>query len=145
MRFFFDHDSNSFYIDAVNDSIPHTAIEITQQQHHDLYAAINAGCVIFEDLSYSEPRPSQFHEWDGQQWVKNFSSYDRYIIEQNQTVKNSLISAANEQIAVLLDIIDLDMQSADEERQLKQWKKYRILLTRIDANQTEINWPEKPE
>ena len=145
MKFFFDPVSNSFYVDAVNDSIPHTAIEITQQQHHDLYAAINAGCVIFEDLSYSEPRPSQFHEWDGQQWVKNFSSYDRYIIEQNHTVKNSLISAANEQIAVLQDIIDLDMQSADEERHLKQWKKYRILLTRIDANQTEINWPAKPE
>ncbi len=37
------------------------------------------------------------------------------------------------------------MQEADEEAQLKQWKKYRILLTRVDASDINAVFPAKPE
>lgn len=67
------------------------------------------------------------------------------IQHQNQLIKKSLINDANEKISILQDIIDLDLQESNEEEQLKQWKKYRILITRVDAHQTDIFWPEKPE
>ncbi|MWN06300.1 tail fiber assembly protein [Gilliamella sp. Pas-s95] len=70
---------------------------------------------------------------------------DEQIIVQNQALKNSLINEANEKIAVLQDIIDLDMQEADEEAELKAWKKYRILLTRVDASDINAVFPAKPE
>lgn len=69
---------------------------------------------------------------------------DEQIKLQNQTMKISLINEANEKIAVLQDIIDLDMQESNEEEQLKNWKKYRILLTRIDVSDIDAVFPEKP-
>lgn len=66
------------------------------------------------------------------------------IVSQNQTMKISLINEVNEKIAILQDVIDLDMLEADEEAQLKQWKKYRILLTRVDASDVNAVFPEKP-
>lgn len=67
------------------------------------------------------------------------------IVSQNKTIKNALISEANEKIAILQDVIDLDMLEADEEVQLKKWKKYRILLTRVDASDINVVFPSKPE
>lgn len=54
---------------------------------------------------------------------------DKQIVSQNQVMKNSLINEDNEKIVVLQDIIDLDMQESNQEKQQKQWRKYRILLT----------------
>lgn len=67
------------------------------------------------------------------------------LIKRNDIKRTELINEANEKIAVLQDIIDLDMQESNEEEQLKQWKKYRILLTRIDVSDTNISFPTKPE
>ena len=73
-----------------------------------------------------------------------FHLSDEQIVSQNQTMKISLINEANEKIAILQDFIDLDMLEADEEAQLKKWKKYRILLTRVDASNVNVVFPEKP-
>ncbi|OCG21149.1 hypothetical protein A9G11_08400 [Gilliamella sp. wkB108] len=70
---------------------------------------------------------------------------DEQIISQNQVMKNSLLNEANEKIAILQDIIDLDMQESNEEEQLKQWKKYRILVTRADTSDINVVFPSKPE
>ena len=51
--------------------LPSDLIEITIEQHEQILSAINSGCIVFPDLSYSPPRPSQFHEWDGSDWVDN--------------------------------------------------------------------------
>jgi Caudovirales tail fibre assembly protein. len=69
---------------------------------------------------------------------------DKQIVSQSQTMKNSLINEANEKIAILQDIIDLDMQESNEDEQLKQWKKYRILVTRVDTSDVNVVFPEKP-
>lgn len=50
-------------------SLPNDLIAITKEQHETLVNAINSGCIIFEDLSYSEPKPSQFHEWISNEWI----------------------------------------------------------------------------
>ncbi|OCG48804.1 hypothetical protein A9G35_01110 [Gilliamella sp. Choc5-1] len=45
---------------------------------------------------------------------------NEHLIKMNQALKIALINEANEKIAILQDIIDLDMQESDEEAQLKQ-------------------------
>ncbi|MDF7667466.1 tail fiber assembly protein [Orbaceae bacterium ESL0727] len=65
-------------------------------------------------------------------------------IKDNEATVSQLLSEANNQIGILQDIIDLDMQEADEEQQLKAWKKYRILLLRVDVSSVNIDWPTKP-
>jgi len=145
MKHFYHHKTQSFYIDEINHEIPSDSIEITEEQHNELYNAINAGCIIFDDLTYSDPPPSSFHQWSGKKWVLDENAKNEHLIKNNQNLKNSLINAANEKIAVIQDIIDLDMQEADEEVQLKKWKKYRILLTRVDASDINAVFPEKPQ
>ena len=70
---------------------------------------------------------------------------DEQILLQNQLRKTALIKDANEKIAIIQDVIDLDMCESNEEEQLKQWKKYRILLTRVDASDINVVFPSKPE
>ncbi|MCX8727077.1 tail fiber assembly protein [Gilliamella sp. B2838] len=69
---------------------------------------------------------------------------DKQIVSQNQVMKNSLINEDNEKIVVLQDIIDLDMQESNQEKQQKQWRKYRILLTRVDTSDVNALFPDKP-
>ena len=66
------------------------------------------------------------------------------IIFNNKIRKDNLIIEANEKIKILEDIIELEMQENNEEEQLKEWKRYRIILTRIDINNIDIKFPPKP-
>lgn len=66
------------------------------------------------------------------------------IVFNNKIRKDNLIIEANEKIKILEDIIELEMQETNEEEQLKEWKRYRILLTRIDTNNIDIKFPSKP-
>lgn len=145
MTHFYDKKTQSFYIDDINNEIPDDFVEITAKQHDELHNAINSGCIIFDDLTYSEPPPSGFHKWDGEKWVLDKNKKNAAIIQKNESVKNLLLATSNEKITILQDIIDLDMCESNEYEQLKQWKKYRILVTRVDVNQIDVKWPEQPE
>jgi hypothetical protein len=37
------------------------------------------------------------------------------------------------------------MASDEERAALTAWRKYRVLLNRVDTSATEITWPEVPE
>ena len=73
----------------------------------------------------------------------NLSNTDK--IETNKLKQQQLINNANKKISILQDIIDLDMRESNEDEQLKLWKKFRILVTRVDTNQLDIEWPKQPE
>ena len=59
-------------------------------------------------------------------------------------LKNSLLNEANENISILQDAIDLNMSENGDEDKLKAWKKYRVLLNRIDVSNIAVIFPEKP-
>nr|WP_214050669.1 tail fiber assembly protein [Morganella morganii] len=60
--------------------------------------------------------------------------------------KAHLLSEAAEVIAPLQDAVDLDMATPEEKALLTEWKKYRVLINRIDTSAApDIIWPEKPE
>ena len=61
MSVFYNFENNAFYDDKIN-KIPKNSIEISVEQHDELYNAINAGCIIFNDLTYSDPKPPPFHQ-----------------------------------------------------------------------------------
>ena len=112
-------------------------IETKEAVNIDYLGEIKEGFTLLE--------PFEFCKWNGKKWVKDKVAENNATIEQNQVRKNSLINEANEKIAVLQDIIDLDMCESNEAEQLKQWKKYRILLTRVDASDVNVVFPSKPE
>lgn len=66
-------------------------------------------------------------------------------IAANTAKKAELIAAASDKISVLQDAVDLEMETDAEVAALPLWKKYRVLLSRIDANISEdVIWPKEP-
>ncbi|WP_236328254.1 tail fiber assembly protein [Enterobacter bugandensis] len=57
--------------------------------------------------------------------------------------KLELLNQANNVIATLQDAVDLGMATDKEEKKLPEWRKYRVLLNRVDTTRPE--WPEPPE
>lgn len=66
------------------------------------------------------------------------------VAEANVT-KAALINSASEQIAPLQDAVNLDMATEDEKARFDAWRKYRVLLTRVDTSTAPaIVWPDMP-
>lgn len=59
-----------------------------------------------------------------------------------QRNKLELLTQANNVIATLQDAVDLNMATDEETANLLEWKKYRVLLSRVDIN-TPV-WPRLP-
>ena len=94
---------------------------------------------------YTELEPFEFCKWNGEKWVLDEDEQKEFKIKQNKMLKNSLLNEANENISILQDAIDLDMSEDGDEERLKLWKKYRVLLNRIDASDINVIFPEKPQ
>lgn len=60
--------------------------------------------------------------------------------------KAELLAEAAVEIAPLKDAVDLDIATEDEIRLYSAWRKYRVLLNRVDTSSPhDIQWPEMPE
>ncbi|HGI5213693.1 tail fiber assembly protein [Providencia sp. PROV033] len=71
-------------------------------------------------------------------------SKEQLIAEAGQQ-KQSLLVEANNVLVPLQDAVDLGMATDEEIALLKEWKKYRVLLNRIDTSTSpDIDWPQKP-
>ncbi|HAU5563295.1 TPA: tail fiber assembly protein [Serratia fonticola] len=56
------------------------------------------------------------------------------------------IDDANRAMAPLQDAVDISIATDEETARLAQWKKYRVMLSRIDVSAApDISWPVKPE
>lgn len=49
--------------------LPNDLVELDEPTYQTLFTQLNQGCHINNDLSASEPRPSQNHLWQNGQWV----------------------------------------------------------------------------
>lgn len=78
-------------------------------------------------------------------WVDAPTATKEQLIEQADTRKQSLLSEVNNSIAPLQDAVDLDMATPEEIALLKERRKYRVLLNRVDTSLApDIDWPQKP-
>ncbi|WP_337021046.1 tail fiber assembly protein [Pantoea anthophila] len=69
---------------------------------------------------------------------------DAAAINVNTSLKALLMNKFSQMISVLQNSVDSEMATDDEARLLPLWKKYRVLLNRINANvASEIDWPAK--
>ena len=117
-----------------------------------------ASPMYFEDgITYAEiPDSEENHPSTG--WLydgKTFSpppmseedkaNQSSQLIAANTSAKQSLMDEATVKISVLQDAVDLEMATDEESKELPLWKKYRVLLSRIDVSKPiQISWPDKP-
>ena len=64
------------------------------------------------------------------------------LMAQAEEERKRLLALAAEKIAPLQDAADFDMATDDEKNALTAWRKYRVLLNRVDPAASV--WPEMP-
>lgn len=63
-------------------------------------------------------------------------------VAEARSKKQELLTQANNVISTLQDAVDLKMSTEEENSSLVEWKRYRVLLNRVDPNKPD--WPLKP-
>lgn len=65
---------------------------------------------------------------------------------ENAAIKQRLLGIASQQVSILNDAVEMDMATEEEVRLLPLWKKYRVLLNRVNTDIDDfIKWPEEPK
>ena len=90
---------------------------------------------------------SLYDKWDGKKWVTDQTAKDEALKKEVLAQRDSLLAMATDKTAPLQDAVDLDMATYEEAASLKAWKKYRVLLIRIEQQAgfpDSIEWPIFP-
>lgn len=78
-------------------------------------------------------------------WIDTPKPTNEELIMLAESRKQALMVDATAAIAPLQDAVDLDMATPEEEALLKEWKKYRVLLNRVDTSSgAAVVWPTPP-
>lgn len=68
---------------------------------------------------------------------------DHYAVAKLE--RQNRLNEASNAIAPLQDADELDMATEDERAVLSLWKRYRVMLNRLDLSKApDIQWPERP-
>lgn len=68
------------------------------------------------------------------------------LVSQADVKKAELRAAADSEIAWRQDAVDAAIATDEETATLAEWKKYRVLLMRVDTSAApDIEWPTQPE
>ena len=78
-------------------------------------------------------------------FISELGAEKLFRIREAEETKNSLMQVASEHIAPLQDAVDLEIATEKETLLLEAWKKYRVLLNRVDTSTApDIEWPALP-
>ncbi|TNH44137.1 tail fiber assembly protein [Photorhabdus luminescens] len=98
-----------------------------------------------EILTFKKP-DTDYDKWDGEEWIIDKDLLKSHQITEAKQRQVELLRQANETLSLLQDSVDLEIATAVEEAALLEWKKYRVLLARVDILQApDIEWPEMPK
>ncbi|QXF34372.1 phage tail protein [Photorhabdus luminescens] len=98
-----------------------------------------------EILTFKQPI-THFDRWDGSKWVSDKAAIKDSEIEQAEQLRDTLCTQTNETIKLLQYAVDTELASEEEQTLLLEWKKYLVLLNRVDTSLVpDIKWPEMPE
>lgn len=138
MNYFYSAKLNAFYPDslreeyAVNDSWPDDAVEIDDS--------------VYQEFAADEAPEGKIRVAGGDDlpaWGDIPLPTQEEQIAQAEAEKQRLLTYAATAIAPLQDAIDLGMATNEETELWLAWKKYRVLLNRVDTSKPV--WPETPE
>ncbi|MBN4696152.1 tail fiber assembly protein [Escherichia coli] len=97
-----------------------------------------------ENVTWLSP-DGEYQKWDGTSWEKDKETEKLFQVREAEETKKSLMQVASEHIAPLQDAVDLEIATEEETSLLTAWKKYRVLLNRIDTSTApDIDWPTIP-
>ncbi|ELF8282504.1 tail fiber assembly protein [Escherichia coli] len=150
--YLYSPETNAFYIDEISSDIPDGTIAVDESIYDEVtitghFMPGRLGLPVI-----AERRPSELHTWDGADWIIDEPGLESLSEQLKQDAictaektKEQLLSMVASKIAPLQDAVDLGMATPEEESALKEWKKYRVLVNRVDTHLgANVVWPEKP-
>lgn len=146
----FSISAQAFY-DARYPSPPVDAVEVSDEEHMRLIAGMNDGerrvYVGFDgQFALSERKPSYLHMWNEEECCWYLTDYDAAAarVVDAERIKSEFRAKADAEISWRQDAVDAGIATEDEATSLAAWKKYRVLLMRVDTSTDEISWPQEP-
>ncbi|WP_387467874.1 tail fiber assembly protein [Photorhabdus sp. RM323S] len=98
-----------------------------------------------DTLTFKQP-DTDYDKWDGKEWVVDKDLLKSHQIDEAKQQQTTLLRKANETLSLLQDSVDLEVATEAEEAALLEWKKYRVLLSRVDTSQApNVEWPKQPK
>lgn len=85
---------------------------------------------------------TQFDKWDGGKWVTDTDAQSNAAIADAELEKLRLKAVADDEINWRQDAVDARIATTEETAALSEWKKYRVLLMRV--NSAKPVWPTPP-
>ncbi|MEY0303813.1 tail fiber assembly protein [Providencia manganoxydans] len=97
-----------------------------------------------DTLTLLEPK-TEFDKWNGKKWITDTEAQKAALVADADNEKAQRLDEANNMITYLQEAVDVDLATEAETAALQEWKKYRVLLNRVDTSTaSDIDWPEKP-
>ncbi|CAI1157112.1 Caudovirales tail fibre assembly protein [Serratia quinivorans] len=107
-------------------------------------AVPDAYFILPPDCTFTPP-VTPWDQWDGEQWVTDTAAQQRAAVEQAAQRRQQLRQQADQQIELLNDAAEAGISEEGDDQRLANWKKYRVLLSRVDIGQApDIPWPALP-
>jgi Caudovirales tail fibre assembly protein, lambda gpK len=93
----------------------------------------------------TDTAPVPFDKWEGTQWIVDEAAKSAAMIQFATLKKAELKAVADLEISWRQDAVDGGYAEDNEVIELAAWKKYRVLLMRIDILKAQdIEWPVVP-
>lgn len=97
-----------------------------------------------DTLTLLEPK-TEFDMWNGKKWITDTEAQKAALVAEADNEKSQRLNEANSTITYLQEAVDVDLATEAEADALQEWKKYRVLLNRVDTSTVpNIEWPQKP-
>lgn len=96
--------------------------------------------------TYSSISPSGMARGAGEDGLPSWvDDPNEFTTKNAELMKSALMNAASAVMSPLQYAVDIGIATDEEKAMLLTWKKYCVLLMRIDTSKkTKISWPDKP-
>lgn len=99
-------------------------------------------CPLDDSLTVIPPS-TDYDTWNGSAWETDKDAQNAANVATAQLTRSALLTTANTEISWRQDAVDAEIATDEDVSDLAAWKKYRVLLMRVDT--TNPMWPEMPE
>ncbi|EEZ9630597.1 tail fiber assembly protein [Escherichia coli] len=129
-KIYFSPENLGFYIDGVS-VIPADAVCVSADTYND-----------FAGIAWPEGKELSSDKSGNPIWVDAPPKTDAELIALAESEKSRLRASADSEIEWRQDAVDAGIATEEEIAALAEWKKYRVLLMRVDT--TDPVWPASP-
>ncbi|HHN8347990.1 TPA: tail fiber assembly protein [Morganella morganii] len=105
---------------------------------------INTVGALSDNLTLLEPL-TPFDKWSGKKWVTDKTEQQAHEVTVAESQKQSLLSEAEQEIAMLKRKIRLGMATDEDKARLTEWEIYSVEVADINTPPPDIDWPVKPQ